>query len=40
MNPGRSVAFDVEIAPAKEFIARGELETGFAHLTRAPENGL
>ena len=35
MNPVRSVAFDNEIAPAKTFIAMGELEAGFAHLERA-----
>jgi len=35
MNPVRSVAFDNEIALAKEFMARGELETGFAHIERA-----
>lgn len=35
MNPIRRVAFDNEIALAKEFIARGELETGFAHIERA-----
>ena len=35
MNPVRSVAFDNEMALAKEFIARGDLETGFAHLERA-----
>lgn len=35
MNPVRRVAFDTEIALAKERISRGELETGFAHLERA-----
>ena len=35
MNSVRSKAFNNEIALAKEFIARGELETGFAHLERA-----
>ena len=35
MNPVRSVAFDNEIALAKVFIARGELETAFAHIERA-----
>ena len=35
MNPVRSAAFDNEIALAKVFIARGEFETGFAHLERA-----
>jgi Protein of unknown function (DUF3703) len=35
MNPIRSLAFNNEIAMAKQFIARGELETGFAHLERA-----
>jgi Protein of unknown function (DUF3703) len=35
MNPVRSVAFDNEIALAKEFIARGDRETGFAHIERA-----
>lgn len=35
MNPVLSVAFDNEIARANEFIARGELETAFAHLERA-----
>lgn len=35
MSPTRRVAFDNEIALAKEFIARGDLETGFAHLERA-----
>jgi hypothetical protein len=35
MNPVRSVAFDHEIAQAKELIARGELEAGFSHLERA-----
>ena len=31
----RSAAFDGEIALAKELIAKGELEAGFAHLERA-----
>jgi Protein of unknown function (DUF3703) len=35
MNPIQGLAFDNEIALAKEFIARGELETGFAHIERA-----
>jgi hypothetical protein len=35
MNPVRSAAFDHEIARAKELIARGELEAGFAHIERA-----
>jgi hypothetical protein len=35
MNPVQGVAFDNEIARAEEFIARGELETGFAHIERA-----
>ena len=35
MNPVRSGAFDNEIVLAKEFIVRGELETGFAHIERA-----
>ena len=35
MNPVRRSAFDNEIALAKEFIARGDLETGFAHIERA-----
>lgn len=35
MNPARRVAFDTEIALAKERILRGELDTGFAHLERA-----
>jgi hypothetical protein len=35
MNPIQSVAFDNEIARAKEFIARNDLETGFTHLERA-----
>ncbi len=35
MNPVRSLAFANEIALAKEFIARGDLATGFAHLERA-----
>lgn len=35
MNPVQGAAFDSEIALAKGFIARGELEAGFAHLERA-----
>ena len=35
MNPIRRIAFDEEIALAKEFIARGDLDSGFAHLERA-----
>lgn len=35
MNPVRRSAFDNEIALAKEFIARAELDAGFAHLERA-----
>ena len=35
MNPVQRVAFDNEIALAEEFIARGDLETGFTHLERA-----
>jgi hypothetical protein len=35
MNPVRSLAFDKEVVLAKELIARGELETGFARLERA-----
>ena len=35
MHPVPSAAFDNEIALAKAAIARGELETGFAHLERA-----
>jgi hypothetical protein len=35
MNPVQSAAFENEIARAKEFIARGELEAGFAHIERA-----
>ena len=35
MNPSRSAVFNQEIAMAKEFIARGELEAGFAHIERA-----
>lgn len=35
MNPVQSVAFDNEIALAKELIARGEFEAGFAHIERA-----
>lgn len=32
MNPVRSVAFDNEIALAKDLIARGDLATGLTHL--------
>jgi len=35
MNPAQRAAFDNEITLAKERIARGELEAGFAHLERA-----
>jgi hypothetical protein len=35
MNPVQSAAFDNEIARAKECIARGQLDVGFAHLERA-----
>lgn len=35
MNPFCGVAFNNEIALAKDFVARGDLETGFAHLERA-----
>jgi hypothetical protein len=35
MNSVQSVAFDNEIALAKELIAKGELEASFAHLERA-----
>jgi hypothetical protein len=35
MNPVLSAAFDREIALAEESTAKGELETGFAHLERA-----
>jgi Protein of unknown function (DUF3703) len=35
VNPVQKVAFDTEIALAKGFITRGELENGFAHLERA-----
>ena len=35
MNRVRSLAFDDEIARAREFIARGELQAGFAHIERA-----
>jgi len=34
-NRIRSIAFENEIARAKEFLARGDLETGFAHIERA-----
>lgn len=35
MKSVQRVAFDKEIVLAKEFIARGDLETGFSHLERA-----
>ena len=35
MNAVRRVAFDNEIALAKELIAKGELEASFPHLERA-----
>jgi len=35
MHSFPSVAFNNEIVLAKEFIARGELETGYVHLERA-----
>jgi hypothetical protein len=35
MNPVQRVAFDHEIALAREFIAKGELEASFPHLERA-----
>ncbi|MGB8326384.1 MAG: DUF3703 domain-containing protein [Steroidobacteraceae bacterium] len=35
MNSVQRVAFDNEIALAKELIAKGELEAGFRHLERA-----
>jgi len=35
MNRALSVAFEMEIALAKELIARNELERGLAHLERA-----
>jgi hypothetical protein len=35
MNPVRRVAFDNEIARAKELMARGELDASFPHLERA-----
>ena len=35
MNPVQGNAFDNEIALAREFIAKGELESGFRHLERA-----
>ena len=35
MNPVQSIAFDNEIALAKELIARGQFEAGFAHIERA-----
>lgn len=35
MNPVQGAAFDNEIALAKEFIGRGDLESGFGHLERA-----
>lgn len=35
MNPDQGAAFESEIALAKQFIAGGNLEEGFAHLERA-----
>jgi hypothetical protein len=35
VNPVRQIAFDNEIALAKELVARGDLEAGFHHLERA-----
>lgn len=35
MNPIQSAAFDTEVALAKEDIAGGNLEAGYAHLERA-----
>ncbi len=35
MNPIQSAAFNNEIALAQQFIARGEFETGFAHIESA-----
>ena len=35
MNPVQGSAFEREISRAKQFIAEGELEQGFAHLERA-----
>jgi len=35
MNPIQNAAFDNEIAVARQLIAAGELESGFAHLERA-----
>ena len=35
MNQVQRVAFNKEISLAKEFIAQGELDTGFTHLERA-----
>jgi hypothetical protein len=35
VNAVRRVAFDNEIAQAKELIAKGELEASFSHLERA-----
>lgn len=35
MNPVQGAAFESEISCAKQFIAGGELEQGFAHLERA-----
>ena len=35
MNHVQKAAFDNEIAMAREFIARGEIEAGFSHLERA-----
>jgi hypothetical protein len=39
MNPVQSAAFEIEMALAKQFIARDELETGFAHIERAHVSG-
>ena len=35
MNPVQRIAFDHEIALAKELIAKGELDASFSHLERA-----
>jgi hypothetical protein len=35
VNPVQGTAFESEISTAKQFIAGGELEKGFAHLERA-----
>ena len=35
MNPVRRVAFDTEMALAKERISEGDLDAGFVHLERA-----